>query len=92
MLANCLTHGRRNFVEVADHFPDECQYVLETLGKVYHYEAIAATEGMTPEQRLHFHQGSSGPLMSKALAQGHQKMLPERKPSALTVSQLPRVF
>ena len=63
LLANCLTHGRRNFVEVADHFPDECQYVLETLGKVYHHEAIAAKEAMTPEQRLHFHQDSSGPLM-----------------------------
>jgi len=63
LLANCLAHGRRNFVEVADHFPDECQYVLETLGEVYYFDAIAATQGMTPEQRLHFHQGNSGPLM-----------------------------
>jgi hypothetical protein len=63
LLANCLTHGRRNFVEVTDHFPDECQYVLNILGQVYHHEAIAAGENMTAAQRLHFHQASSGPLM-----------------------------
>ncbi|HVP44008.1 MAG TPA: transposase, partial [Terriglobales bacterium] len=28
ILANCLAHGRRKFVEVAEHFPDECRTVL----------------------------------------------------------------
>jgi transposase len=63
VLANCLTHGRRNFVDIAENFPDECQYVLETLGEVYHHEAIAAREGMTPARRLHYHQLNSKPLM-----------------------------
>jgi len=63
VLANCLTHGRRKFVDVADHFPDECQYVLDTLAEVYHHEAIAAEEGMTPAQRLDFHKKNSKPLM-----------------------------
>ena len=31
ILGNCLTHGRRRFVEVAANFPDECLYVLEVL-------------------------------------------------------------
>ena len=35
LLANCLAHGRRQFVEVAENFPDECRYVLEMLGQVY---------------------------------------------------------
>jgi len=65
LLANCLVHGRRNFVNVAGDFPEECQYVLETLGDVYHYDAIAAEEGMTPNRRLLFHQTNSGPLMRK---------------------------
>src|SRR5579863_8347614 len=30
LMANCLAHGRR---EVVDHFPEECRYVLETLGR-----------------------------------------------------------
>jgi predicted metal-binding protein len=34
LLANCLAHGRRQFVEVAANFPAECRYVLETLGEV----------------------------------------------------------
>ena len=35
LLANCLAHGRRQIVDVAANFPEECRYVLETLGKVY---------------------------------------------------------
>jgi transposase len=65
LLANCLVHGRRNFVDVAEHFPDECLYVLETLGKVYHHEAIIREKNMTPTLRLHFHQANSGPLMAE---------------------------
>lgn len=65
LLANCLTHGRRNFVDVADNFPQECRYVLETLGQVYRYDAISVKEGMTPKQRMHFHQMNSGPLMEE---------------------------
>lgn len=63
LLANCLVHGRRNFVNVADNFPEECLYVLEILGAVYHNDAVTAEKGMTSKQRLHFHQSNSGPLM-----------------------------
>ena len=65
ILANCLTHGRRNFVEAAGNFPEECAYILETLGKVYHNDAIARERHMTPEARLAFHQAESGPLMEQ---------------------------
>ena len=41
LLANCLAHGRRQFVEVAANFPEACRYVLETLGSVYQYDAEA---------------------------------------------------
>jgi len=78
LLANCLTHGRRNFVNVAEDFPDECLYVLETLGDVYHYDAIAAEEGMTPNQRLLFHQSNSAPLM-RGLRCWLQKQFDEKK-------------
>ena len=42
LLANCLAHGRRQFVEVAANFPEQCRYVLETLGDVYKYDARGA--------------------------------------------------
>jgi transposase len=65
LLANCLTHGRRNFVEVTSSFPEECRFVLETLGEVYGYDDRARTQRLSPEQRLHFHQEHSGPVMEK---------------------------
>ena len=63
LLANCLTHGRRRFVEVTPSFPAQCRYVLETLGAVYHNDALARERALSPEERLRFHQEHSGPLM-----------------------------
>lgn len=65
LLANCLAHGRRQFVEVAANFPSECRYVLEMLGQVYAHDAEAREQRLTPEQRLQFHQQRSGPVMEQ---------------------------
>jgi transposase len=65
LLANCLAHGRRQFVEVAANFPHECRYVLETLGRVYGHDAEARERGLTPDQRLRLHQERSGPVMEE---------------------------
>ncbi len=63
LLANCLAHGRRQFVEVAANFPDACRYVLETLGDVYKYDAEARAAKLSPQARLLFHQQRSEPIM-----------------------------
>jgi len=63
ILANCLAHGRRKFVEVAINFPEPCRYVIETLAMVYKYDQIAKEQNMSADQRLRFHQSQSGPLM-----------------------------
>ena len=76
--ANCLAHGRRQVVEVADNFPEECRYVLETLRDVYHHDALAREQTMSPEQRLRFHQEHSGPLM-KGLHEWMTAQLGEHK-------------
>jgi hypothetical protein len=47
--ANCLAHGRRQVVEVADNFPEECRYVLETLRDVYHHDAQVREQAMSAE-------------------------------------------
>ncbi|HEV2424504.1 MAG TPA: IS66 family transposase [Terriglobia bacterium] len=65
LVANCLAHGRRQFVEVAANFPEECRYVLETLGEVYRYDAEARERGLAPEERLRFHQEHSRPVMDQ---------------------------
>lgn len=65
LLANCLVHARRNFVDVADNFPLECSYVIETLGEVYKNEKTAKEEKMTPLLRLRYHQTNSDPPMKQ---------------------------
>ena len=63
ILGNCLLHARRKFVEVTAQFPEECRYLLETLGEVYQYEAFCREQRMSAEERLAYHQVHSGPLM-----------------------------
>jgi hypothetical protein len=65
LLANCLAHGRRQFVELVGTFPAECRYVLETLGGVYANDAVTKERKMTLEERLKFHGEHSQPLMER---------------------------
>jgi len=65
IIGHCLAHARRHFVEVTPNFPLECRLVLESLGEVYGYDEAARAQRLSPEQRLHFHQEHSGPVMEK---------------------------
>lgn len=65
ILGHCLVHARRKFVEVTPHFPAECRYVLETLRDIYHHDAQARQDGLSPAARLAWHQAQSGPLMAR---------------------------
>ncbi|MDP7179261.1 MAG: IS66 family transposase [Verrucomicrobiota bacterium] len=63
IVANCLAHGRRQFVDLADIFPEQCLHVLEVFKKVYEVDARAKGENLTPQQRLALHQAESGSVM-----------------------------
>jgi transposase len=63
LLANCLAHGRRQFVDVAEQFPEECRHVLESLAVVYRNDAIAKERTLSSQERLLWHQAESGPVM-----------------------------
>ncbi|HXW69619.1 MAG TPA: IS66 family transposase [Dissulfurispiraceae bacterium] len=65
ILANCLAHGRRNFVDVTESFPEECRYVIEALSEVYKNDKMAKEQNMTPSMRLKHHQENSGPGMKQ---------------------------
>ena len=65
LMANCNVHGRRNFVKVIANFPEECRFVLESLGKVYHHDDQAREQKLSAEERLCFHQEHSGPVMKE---------------------------
>jgi transposase len=65
IVANCLSHARRGFVDVVNDFPDECRLVLETLREVYRTDAEAKEKNLAPAERLQLHQSQSGPRMEK---------------------------
>src|SRR5262249_38747210 len=63
ILAHCLAHARRQFVDVYERFPEPCRYLLEVLTVVYRNDAIARQRQLSPEARLRWHQEASGPTM-----------------------------
>jgi transposase len=65
LLAYCLSHGRRQFTDIAANFPEECRYVLEALGEVYYNDALSRARKLSADERLLFHQERSGPVMKR---------------------------
>lgn len=65
LLSTCLTHGRRNYVDVIDDFPEECRLVLKLLAGVYRNDADAKEKALSPQERLDFHRQKSAPLMQE---------------------------
>ncbi len=65
ILAHCLAHARRQFVDIYERFPEPCRYLLEALAVVYRNDAIARERQLSPESRLQWHQEASGPTMQQ---------------------------
>jgi transposase len=63
LLASCLAHARRRFVDVVENFPAEVRRVLETLREVYRTDALAREGALSAAERLRMHQTESGPRM-----------------------------
>jgi transposase len=77
IVSNCLTHARRQFVDIIDSFPDECIHVIETMREIYKNDAIVKEQNMSADQRLAYHQQHSKPLMDQ-LHQWCKKQLDEK--------------
>jgi transposase len=65
ILAHCLAHARRQFVDVYDRFPEQCRHLLEALAVVYRNDAVARERRLSPEARLTWHQQESQPTMQE---------------------------
>jgi hypothetical protein len=63
---------------VVESFPEECAHVLEALGTVYHNDALARRQQLSPDDRLRFHQEHSEPVM-KELHKWMKAQLAERR-------------
>jgi hypothetical protein len=74
ILANCNAHARRNFVDIADNFPEHCRHVIETFREVYRNDASAKKQQLSPQDRLLFHQANSAALMENLLSWMQQQL------------------
>ena len=74
---HCLAHGRRQFSDLEDVFPTECQVVLEALKQVFDHDDEARAQQLSPAQRLAYHQSLSQPIMD-ALKRWLQQQVDER--------------
>jgi hypothetical protein len=73
-----LFHGRGQFDDLQEAFPDACIRVIEDLNQVFRFEAPTRQQAMSGEQRLAYHQQHSGPLLD-ALKPWLEKQLADRE-------------
>lgn len=74
---HCLAHGRRQFSDLDDVFPVECQVVIKALKEVFDHDDEARDQQMSPTARLAYHQSYSQPIMDD-LKDWLQKQFDER--------------
>ncbi len=61
--ANCNSHARRKFVELADDFVKDVKYILGVFEQVYKNDDETKKQNMTADERLDFHVAHSKPLL-----------------------------
>jgi transposase len=74
VLCHCLSHGRRQVVDVLEQFPEQGRHVLQTLGRVYFHDQHCREQRFDAAQRLEHHQRHSGPLMQDLKAWIEQRL------------------
>lgn len=74
VVALCLVHGRRNFVDCEEAFPEDAAYVIERIGQVYKHEKEIRTAGLDDQARLEYHQKHSRVPMEEIKAYAEQKI------------------
>ncbi len=63
ILANCMAHARRHFVDLIHIFPEKCKHVIKAIGKVYHNDKITKDQTMSRQDRLQYHKMHSKHIM-----------------------------
>jgi transposase len=75
-LAHCWAHVRRKFVDAEEHYPQECQTVLDWIGQLYAVERLApfpgpgageAERAAALELRAHLREERSKPVVESIL-------------------------
>jgi hypothetical protein len=78
ILCNCLCHGRRQVVDVAENFPEQSRKIIEVLAEVYRVDAQAKERQLSDADRLLLHQTQSKPILDE-LHQWMQDQLDQKQ-------------
>ena len=54
-VAKCNAHARREFYEIASHWPQECLKVISAFDIVFLNDKLAKNQKLSPEARLEWH-------------------------------------
>jgi hypothetical protein len=63
VVAYCLVHGRRKFVELLSAYPKECEYFLGEIAKIYRNDKETIKSKMNENKRMHYHRENSLPIL-----------------------------
>jgi hypothetical protein len=75
---HCLYHGRRQFSDIEETFPEACDVVIQALKDVFDHEEAAQKAHMSDAERLAHHQTYSEPIL-KTLETWMEKQFKERE-------------
>ena len=70
----CNAHGRRQFVDVINPFPDEVAWVIEQYGQIWHHENTIEALGLNAAERTAYHRAHSLPVMASLRQWGEEKL------------------
>jgi transposase len=70
----CNAHGRRQFVDVINPFPDEVAWVIEQYGRIWQHEDAVREQGLSEAERTAYHHAHSLPVMAGLRQWGQDKL------------------
>ena len=76
--ANCIVHWRRLFEKIKDDFPDETNYVLDAIGKLYSNESQIKELKLSSQKKLDYRTQHSKPIVDELFAWCDQQLLNQK--------------
>ena len=74
VVALCLVHARRNFIDCNEDYEDEATYIIERIGLVFKNEKHVKRQKMDDLGRLKYHQENSRKPMNEIRAYAEEKL------------------
>ncbi len=65
IMINCLSHARREFIDIEPYFPAECDTVIKSLAIIYKHDKESKKQQLSDEERLEYHKERSKPVMDQ---------------------------